>query len=1373
MGGTRLTAVAFNGQGLPARCLPAYHHPSDTQNKPSSVRRDRGHRRGSVRVSGQQGPRVPLSRSTQPLCSAGARGRGRSDRCRAPPGPAPPATSPSALNPAVVLLLRAGCAVAFAGPAAGRGEELFVAFADGTVRVFSTRAPGRASLATLKGHKMPVSSIDVHPTGTASAACICNRPARAQCVVFTRLCLEDAVSSLLPPPPDPFPMPVHVVLIAASACRAGERMLTTSHDAVTLWDLRGLKRLRVLRCGPYGCRHAQFVVGGGASRVATLLGEDAFWFWDATTFAVTHKIALPRKLHPRLSASMFDVSKDGRWLVAVGQSPIVYTWDVPSGELLFELQLPSAVAKATNVRFVQTGEGPTSGTVICVCCDDGVMRFIDLNQGAVLLSARGTSFSSDLDGQHSISITSDASCLALHDLSAALLDSKHVEYLTKLRAGRRLGLNADSNLHGHAHAEKMSQTSPAATAPEDADLSSDGHAYPHGRSEKDTLPRSGDAGLPKAEESRPRNTVDGQRIRVAERKDGNGQSTAEERINYGAVSRLRLRNLLASYGEFPSKYRSIAWTQLLELPDKQASFAALAALGPHLNFVGIEQTIPIKSHTLLTKTKSVLSALGHWCPVLAEAPFLPAFAFPFIAFLGTSTECQCFEMMATLLLNWGRQWLEAFPAPPLQPLGQIEVLLGHHDSELMQSLARAHAGPQAYAWPLLSTAFSETFARKEWVKLWDHILANDSSFIQFVVVSYLVNLRTNLVELGDPDAVTKHVRAPQELAVNDVIRRAYELRASTPTELLTPLQPFQSLGKSGPSYPSFENFPQMVLAVQKQQRERIAAQEDAIHRRRLVVATLSRRTKQLEAKESMWQQEQERMAADHKDQRQMMMRIEQQRVEEELRLADQEKEERLRQIAIIEHSYQENLERQRRLWEDELAQLQSETEAAAKMTETMVQSRLESEAIKTLEFDAQQRLILLEEDRAREAALKRMRLATKTFKAKMEGDLIQKEAAWAQQAEEQKLRLASEKARQAKLAQVEEELRAQSELTLAQLRAQVELDQRLASMQKEYHSKMMQDEELEVTLEVSDAKGQREQILGATDSRFVGDRLDENQRWIEDQNQQHAQRIEEGKALYLKEKIERELQLEAIERQRIREDLDLELKSLSIENGQESSLKERNMEQVKRLDVDLAKDHQLQADVEQRPDIENVKHQHQEGQAEERDKVTAEERSRFDESHMALRERHVNLEEYALQLPGELLENSKRVREEGYNELGSDWQEQVQKEALLNLQETRTHVGQKEELKALNSTQEKHLLDSIQELETEDIPVSRPISEPGTGLAAGANLLSLQAGLIRMEEKHDSAGSTQTNDEVANARTEGRTPLATSVISSAGCPPCN
>lgn len=113
---------------------------------------------------------------------------------------------------------------------------------------------------------------------------------------------------------------------------------------------------------------------------------------------------------------------------------------------------------------------------------------------------------------------------------------------------------------------------------------------------------------------------------------------------------------------------------------------ALANKGFHPSYDTLERRYPLQDRRLLGRLARLLSALAHWGPVFAEAAFLPELAFPFAKLFGAADET-CFEVVATVLLNWASTWFERFPNPPAGQLGLLESILAHHDPELFGHLS--------------------------------------------------------------------------------------------------------------------------------------------------------------------------------------------------------------------------------------------------------------------------------------------------------------------------------------------------------------------------------------------------------------------------------------------------------------------------------------------------------------------------------------------------------------------------------------------------------------------------------------------------------------------------------------------------------------
>uniref|UniRef100_A0AAR2K4F4 TBC1 domain family member 31 n=1 Tax=Pygocentrus nattereri TaxID=42514 RepID=A0AAR2K4F4_PYGNA len=211
-----------------------------------------------------------------------------------------------------------------------------------------------------------------------------------------------------------------------------------------------------------------------------------------------------------------------------------------------------------------------------------------------------------------------------------------------------------------------------------------------------------------------------------------------------ALNKKRLRTLLRTFGEYPEKYRMFIWRSLLQLPENHAAFSSLTDKGVHSAYLCLHERYPIKSHRLQRGLQRVLSALAHWSSIFGEAEYLPLVAFPFVK-LFQNNPLICFEVVATVIVNWCQHWFEYFPNPPLNILSMAENVLAHHDKELLQHFVDCGVTSQLYAWPLLETLFTEVLTREEWLKLFDNIFTNHPSFLLMAVVAYVTCCRAPLL----------------------------------------------------------------------------------------------------------------------------------------------------------------------------------------------------------------------------------------------------------------------------------------------------------------------------------------------------------------------------------------------------------------------------------------------------------------------------------------------------------------------------------------------------------------------------------------------------------------------------------------------------
>uniref|UniRef100_A0A2R8MAV6 TBC1 domain family member 31 n=1 Tax=Callithrix jacchus TaxID=9483 RepID=A0A2R8MAV6_CALJA len=252
------------------------------------------------------------------------------------------------------------------------------------------------------------------------------------------------------------------------------------------------------------------------------------------------------------------------------------------------------------------------------------------------------------------------------------------------------------------------------------------------------------------------------------------------------LNKKRLQILLKGYGEYPTKYRMFIWRSLLQLPENHTAFSSLTDKGTHVAFLNLQKKYPIKSRKLLRVLQRTLSALAHWSVIFSDTPYLPLLAFPFVK-LFQNNQLICFEVIATLIMNWCQHWFEYFPNPPINILSMIENVLAFHDKELLQHFIDHDITSQLYAWPLLETVFSEVLTREEWLKLFDNIFSNHPSFLLMTVVAYNIcsrvpllncNLKDDFETVEDMQAEVDQQRVEDEAwyQKQELLRKAEETR---------------------------------------------------------------------------------------------------------------------------------------------------------------------------------------------------------------------------------------------------------------------------------------------------------------------------------------------------------------------------------------------------------------------------------------------------------------------------------------------------------------------------------------------------------------------------------------------------------------------
>jgi WD40 repeat protein len=455
---------------------------------------------------------------------------------------------------------------------------------------------------------------------------------------------------------------------------------------------------------------------------------------------------------------------------------------------------------------------------------------------------------------------------------------------------------------------------------------------------------------------------------------------------------MKLRNLLHAFGEFPAKYRLLTWRKMLRLPNNEVAYEALADKGIHPAIADLPDRFPISDRTLLARLQRVCSALAHWSPIFAESPIVPGMLFPFVKAFGPN-EVHAFEAFATVATNHAKGWFELFPDPPFGFLGEVEAVVKYHDAALATHMETLPGGLTGAAWDLLSTLFTDVTTADEWLKLFDHVVVVGREMLQYLAVAFLAIWRDAI--LAAPEGST----AIKQLFVRDagtslprLLEKAYELRHTTPPGMTT-LEPTKIVDAAGPgeddapltvaeggiealprgdAYPIFLGFPKRAVDFASSERERIRAEEDAVLARQKVVKNLSARTEELRRMEAAWEAEAQRMDEIETSRRAELDQIDSSMKAEQKKWEERERIERLKQVEVIESAYQASLARKKAEWNAELDKLRDEVDRKREAHAKEMKQHTEDEQLRSLEFEAQQRLWAMEEEQAHKSALRRV-----------------------------------------------------------------------------------------------------------------------------------------------------------------------------------------------------------------------------------------------------------------------------------------------------------------------------------------------------------------------------------------------------------------
>lgn len=724
---------------------------------------------------------------------------------------------------------------------------------------------------------------------------------------------------------------IHSLSVHAS----GRYALTTSADTAQLWDLDTFQRKRKLSIKEdVGILQVFFLPL--SNTIITGFRDDTIFAWESDSLTCKYQLPVPPGKTPHYKT--FAATRDGRILAAGGRTRFIHLWALDTRKLLRIIELPEKVTAVKQLIFLPDNFDGGASQVLGVLCQDGISRFINIHTCKLLfdigeVTNKVNNVSVSPNGRYVITVNEDGTMgvYNLQTLSAEI--NKPPAPLVKVVTGNKMSdtLESDKPWKGtHARRARPS-TAPA---------------------------------------------------RGKENRGGPAEKEWGEKDLPDGLNMERLQAILKGYHEYPAKYRMFIWRSILRLPENHTAYAALVDKGTHPAFDKLNEEYPIKSRRLLRILQRILSALANWSPIFGETQYLPVLAFPFVK-LFQNNHLVCFEIIATIMVNWSQHWFEYFPNPPINILGLIENVIAHHDRYLLQHFVKYNVTSQIYAWPLLETLFSEVLTKDEWLMLFDNVFSNHPSFLLMVVAAYAMCARGPLMQCVELDDFKYFFHHRNAVDMKQVLKEAYRIMDATP-ESLHPrklLTEFSPLTKG--QYPVFNKYPKFIVDYQVQERERIRLEELDYLRQKQVSLDLQKETAQRQQEEEAWYRQQ-KLLLEAEDKRRKMIQDEEQKLSDQRkRLFAMNREVKLKELQLLDAARRKFLHFQRTQRESELKRLDDEVQRKALMRDQETETAIEEAEIRNMELQLKKKMF--EQELFRE-------YATSSHQLKTEHDMHRKQA---------------------------------------------------------------------------------------------------------------------------------------------------------------------------------------------------------------------------------------------------------------------------------------------------------------------------------------------------------------------------------------------
>ncbi|CAL8289028.1 unnamed protein product [Merluccius merluccius] len=692
---------------------------------------------------------------------------------------------------------------------------------------------------------------------------------------------------------------------------SGRYAITTSCDTAQLWDLDTFQRKRKLNIRQsVGIQKVFFLPLGNT--ILSCFSDDSIFAWESDSLSCKYQLPVPEQ-GPRVYYKAFAVTRDGKNLAAGGRSNLLHLWCLDSRQLVRVLQMPAVVRTVRQLHFLPDSFDGGASQTLGVLSQDGVMRFINIHTCKLLFHMGShdeaiTTATVSPSGRHVVAVMDDGS-INVYNVHSLNQDLNKPPPLRTAVVSCCEG-NPSSNITVKVRSEAV---------------------------------------------QRPAKSF-GRRARAKLLRPPAADSLIEDKENElpAGLNKKRLVALLQAFGEYPAKYRMFVWRSLLCLPENHAAYSSLTDKGLHPAYLTLHDKYPIKSHKLQRGLQRVLSALAHWAAIFGETEYLPLVAFPFVK-LFQNNPLLCFEVVATVIVNWCQHWFEYFPNPPLNVLSMVENVLAHHDAEVLQHLVDCGITSQLYVWPLLETLFSEVLTRDEWLRLFDNVFSNHPCFLLLACVAYVTCCRAPLLLCSHKQDFEYFFHHRNNLDMGAMVKESYRLMASTPAAIhpRALLADFSPLTRA--QYPVFNHYPEVIVQYHSRERERIRQQELEYLRERQAVSELRADCVLRQASEEAYYAQQELLQQAEDQRRHILAQEEEKLTQQRTKLGAMKRELKVKELRLLDTSRRRFLTHQQQLRTSHIQRLDRDIGRKMDLREQETAAAVQDLEIRQIELETQRK----------------------------------------------------------------------------------------------------------------------------------------------------------------------------------------------------------------------------------------------------------------------------------------------------------------------------------------------------------------------------------------------------------------------------------